>query len=68
VDLGLALITTFRRLYGESFALDKVRHLLRHDASLSALAQGRTPAEIRQLWNADLEEFSRRRAAYLLYR
>jgi uncharacterized protein YbbC (DUF1343 family)/CubicO group peptidase (beta-lactamase class C family) len=67
VDLGITLIRTFQQLYPQSFAIDSVRHLLRHDATLDAIKAGRSIAEIRANWSQDLAAFLQRRQPFLLY-
>jgi uncharacterized protein YbbC (DUF1343 family) len=68
VDLGLTLIQTLHRLYPEKFNLDKVNNLLFHPPTIDALRAGRPLAEIKTAWAAELEAFSQRREAFLLYR
>jgi len=68
VDLGLTLAQILHRLYPEQFGVDKFNHLLRHLPTLEAVRAGRSPAETRQNWTADLEQFKARREKYLLYR
>ena len=67
VDLGLLLITTFQRLYPHDFALDRVRHLLRHEPTLEAVRDGKGVSEIKPLWARGLADFEPRRREYLLY-
>jgi uncharacterized protein YbbC (DUF1343 family)/CubicO group peptidase (beta-lactamase class C family) len=67
VDLGLLLITTFQRLYPDDFALDRVRHLLRHEPTLQAVRDGKGLPEIKRLWAKGLADFETRRRDYLLY-
>ncbi len=68
VDVGLALGVTLQRLYPNQFALQKTQHLLSHPATLEAIRAGKSLAEIKSLWAADLEDFRKRRQKYLLYR
>jgi len=47
--------------------LEKVNTLLQHRATLDALQAGKSLAEIKTLWAADLEAFKQRRPKYLIY-
>lgn len=68
IEVGLAIAQTMQRLYPAEFGLDKFDRLLVHRSTIEAIRAGRSLAEIRQSWAIDLEEFKKRRAAYLLYR
>ena len=67
VELGLALMHTLLRLYGERFELDKVQPLLSHQATLDALRAGRPWREIAAGWRQEAAAFEERRQPYLLY-
>ena len=67
VDVGLLLAKTLHRLYPNQFPLDKIKHLLLHPPTLEAIRADKPLAEIRAAWQADLDEFQKRRAKYLLY-
>jgi len=67
VDLGLQLITTFQQLYAGDFDLDRVRGLLRDEATLQAVRAGKSREEIKELWAPALKAFGERRRAVLLY-
>lgn len=67
VDVGLLLAKTLHRLYPNQFPLDKIKHLLLHPPTLEAIRADKSLAEIRAAWQADLEEFQKRRSQYLLY-
>jgi uncharacterized protein YbbC (DUF1343 family) len=67
VDLGITLALTLQKLYPSEFALDKIRHLLRHDETLEAIRKGNSLQEIKALWALELNAFTERRASYLLY-
>ena len=67
VDVGLVLALTLQRLYPKEFALEKVNTLLQHRATLDAIQAGKSLAEIKTLWAADLEAFKQRRPKYLIY-
>jgi uncharacterized protein YbbC (DUF1343 family) len=67
VDLGLTLALTLQRLYPGQFAAGNLLPLLTNAAVLEAIKAGRPLAEIKRLWAADLEAFTRRRREFLLY-
>jgi uncharacterized protein YbbC (DUF1343 family)/CubicO group peptidase (beta-lactamase class C family) len=68
VDLGIVLATTLQRLYANALGLDKVNKLLVHNPTLEAIREQKSLLAIKELWSADLADFSRRREKYLLYR
>ena len=68
VDVGIAIAQAIYRLYPQEFEIDKLNRLLGHPATVDAIKAGKSRAEIRELWAADLKEFSKRRERYLLYR
>ena len=68
VDLALVLAATLHRLYPQDFDVAKMEKLLCHPPTLEAIRAGRSIAEIRQLWAADLAAFEVRREKFLLYR
>jgi uncharacterized protein YbbC (DUF1343 family)/CubicO group peptidase (beta-lactamase class C family) len=67
VDVGLALATTLHRLHPQQFEVEKIRHLLLDDPTIDAIKAHKTVNEIRALWAPALQEFSQKRARYLLY-
>lgn len=67
VDLGLTLALTLRRLYGDAFALDKMKNLLTDEPTLEAIRAGKPLAEIKAGWAPELEAFRQRRLKFLLY-
>jgi len=68
VDVGLTIAVTMQRLYGTNFAADKMQILLREPAVLAGIKSGKTAAELKASWAADLEAFKKRREPFLLYR
>lgn len=64
---GLAIAAILHRLYPEEFGLARFDKLLRHQPTLAAIRENRSPAEIKALWREDLEAFRQRRTQYLLY-
>ncbi|HXG59247.1 MAG TPA: exo-beta-N-acetylmuramidase NamZ domain-containing protein [Thermoanaerobaculia bacterium] len=67
VRTGIALAVTLRRLHPESFELDKMKHLLKHGATLEAIRAGKPFQDVISLWNEEEKAFGERRAKYLLY-
>ena len=67
VELGIALATTLRRLYGTKFDVDKMAGLLKNPAVLDAIRNARPLNEIVAMYAAEEREFAARRAKYLLY-
>jgi uncharacterized protein YbbC (DUF1343 family) len=68
VDVGLLIALTTQRLYPGEYALDKVQPLLRDEALRDAIKAGESLAALKKRWVADLEQFKKRRARYLLYK
>lgn len=68
VDVGLTIATTMQRLYGTNFVADKMQVLLREPTVLAGIKAGKSPAELKASWTADLEAFRKRREPFLLYR
>jgi uncharacterized protein YbbC (DUF1343 family)/CubicO group peptidase (beta-lactamase class C family) len=67
VDVGLLIAETLYRLYPKDFNPDKMEHLLLHPPTMEALKADKPLAEIRALWQKDLDDFQQRRAKYLIY-
>ena len=68
VDVGLTIAVTMQRLYGTNFAADKMQVLLREPSLLAGIKSGKSVAEMKAGWAADLEAFKKRREPFLLYR
>ena len=68
VDVGLTLALVLQRLYPNEFALAKFNTLLQHPPTMEAIRAGRTLESIKTDWADELEQFKKRRAAFLLYR
>lgn len=68
VDVGLLIAKTAHRLYPREFPMDKMKHLLLHDATLAALKEDKSLADIRATWRMDLVDFQQRRERYLIYK
>lgn len=67
VDIGLTIAEVLYRLYPDQFTVDKMDVLMGNKATLKAVKDGKPVAEIRKMWESDLEKFKERRAKYLLY-
>jgi uncharacterized protein YbbC (DUF1343 family) len=76
VGVGVALLSTARRLYPETEWLDVgengrhdywLDHLTGSDWVRTAIASGRTLREIERGWRGDLQNWSRLRRRYLRY-
>ena len=68
VDVGLVIALTLQRLHPREFALDKVNVLLRRPEAIDAVRNGKSLADLKQTWSAELEDFKKRREPYLLYK
>lgn len=68
VDVGLQMARTLGQLYPKQFSADKMKRLLLHAPTLEAVKANKPLAEIRAGWQADLEEFQKRREKFLIYR
>jgi uncharacterized protein YbbC (DUF1343 family)/CubicO group peptidase (beta-lactamase class C family) len=67
VTMGVTIAAAFQRLYPENFNLAKVNRLLQHTPTWEAIRDGKSLAEIRNLWIAGRNDFLKRRQKYLLY-
>lgn len=67
VEVGILMALTLYRLYPEQINLEQCLKLLGHRPTIEAIKQGRSLADIRALWAADLEAFRSRRQPFLLY-
>ncbi|MEW6302372.1 MAG: exo-beta-N-acetylmuramidase NamZ domain-containing protein [Verrucomicrobiota bacterium] len=67
VDIGIVIALTMQRLYPQDWDLAKFDRLLGHQATIEAIRAGKSLAEIRAMWAADVEKFKERRAKFLLY-
>ena len=68
VDVGLQIARTLCQLYPKEFPVDKMKHLLLHAPTLEAVKAGKPLSEIRASWKSDVDEFTRRREKYLIYK
>lgn len=67
VDVGLEIARTFYRLYPQNFQPEKLERLLMHPATLEAIKADKSLKQIHSLWQADLDQFKKIRAKYLMY-
>lgn len=68
LDLGLVLGRTLHRLYPQDFTLDKMNVLLGDANTIEMIKAGKSNAEIKAAWKAPLDDFKKRRAAFLIYK
>jgi uncharacterized protein YbbC (DUF1343 family)/CubicO group peptidase (beta-lactamase class C family) len=68
LDVGLVLARTLHRLYPKDFTLEKMNNLLGDTQTLEMIKAGKSNAEIKAAWKGPLDDFKKRRAAFLLYR
>lgn len=68
IDIGIAIAQTLYRLYPSQFDIEKFDKLLSHRATIDAIKRGRSLTEIRESWAMDLDEFKKRREAFLIYK
>ena len=68
VDIGLTLAKVLHRLYPRHFDLEKFDRLLGHRATIDGIKAGKSLREIKAEWAEDLDQFKKRREAFLLYK
>lgn len=68
LDLGIGLMRSLYDLYPNTFDLEeKGNVLLRHQPTIDAVVAGKSMDAIRDGWQPELDEFLKRREAFLLY-
>jgi uncharacterized protein YbbC (DUF1343 family)/CubicO group peptidase (beta-lactamase class C family) len=67
MDLALGLATTLRSLYHDKWNPDGLLRFLGSRTVYEAILEGKTPSEVKRLWQADLAKFMTRRGKFLLY-
>ncbi len=67
VRVGLEMACQLRQLYPDKWQRDHYNRLLADQAVFDAVNDGRSAAEIRDLYTDELNEFRRRREKFLLY-
>jgi uncharacterized protein YbbC (DUF1343 family) len=68
VDVGIETARILHRLYPVDFKVEKLFELLRHPQTIEAINAGKTLAEIKSLWKADLRAFEARCLPFKQYR
>ncbi len=64
---GLEIALQLRRSYPEQWEIDNYIKLLGSDAVLQAIRDGRSYTDILDIYSPELDNFKRRRLAYLIY-
>jgi uncharacterized protein YbbC (DUF1343 family)/CubicO group peptidase (beta-lactamase class C family) len=67
VDIGILIASTLHRMYPKDYNLDKFNKLLGHPATIQAIRDGKSVTDIRNLWQPDVQDFMKRRKAFLIY-
>lgn len=68
VELGVALYRVLFRSHPDTFNLpEKGNVLLRHQETIDAILRGESAREIRESWEEELDDFLKRREAFLIY-
>jgi uncharacterized protein YbbC (DUF1343 family)/CubicO group peptidase (beta-lactamase class C family) len=68
VRTGIEIAAAIRKLYPTEWQVDRYLRLLVNQEILDRLKRGETPETIERSWAADLADFQKRRALYLLYK
>jgi uncharacterized protein YbbC (DUF1343 family) len=68
VDVGITIALKLEQLYPKEFGLDKFNRLMVHKPTVEAIRNGKSLAQIKSLWGAELNEFKARREKYLIYK
>ena len=66
--LGLSIASALHKLYPTEWKPEGFLKMLADEASYKAVLDGKSPPEVAKVWKAELEEFGRVRAGFLLYR
>ncbi len=67
-ELGIELASALRQLYPEQWRMEKMIEILANQAVFDAITQGQDPRRIAQNWQEGLDEFSKIREKYLIYK
>ena len=67
-ELGIEIASALRKLYPDSFKLERMNELLVDQDVYKALLDGRDPRRIAQDWQEELEKFDKIREKYLIYK
>jgi len=68
LDFGLVLGRSLHRLHPKDFNLDKMNVLLGDTQTLEMIKAGKSNTEIKAGWKGSLDDFKKRRAAFLIYK
>ncbi|MGI9054871.1 MAG: exo-beta-N-acetylmuramidase NamZ domain-containing protein, partial [Pyrinomonadaceae bacterium] len=68
VETGIEIAAALRKLYPNEWQTERYNRLLVNQNIFDKIKNGVTPDEIKQAWQNDLNEFSKRRARFLLYK
>jgi uncharacterized protein YbbC (DUF1343 family)/CubicO group peptidase (beta-lactamase class C family) len=66
--VALAVACALRRLYPKNWQYERIDALLHSRATIDALKDSKSAAEIAALWQKDVDAFKARRAPYLIYK
>src|SRR5256886_13896371 len=67
VKMGVTIVWTLKKLYGDKFEIDKVNRLMKNDKALTAIKSADDPQTIPAVWVNGLEAFKKTRQKYLIY-
>ncbi|HEX8737784.1 MAG TPA: exo-beta-N-acetylmuramidase NamZ domain-containing protein [Pyrinomonadaceae bacterium] len=67
VRTGIEIAVALRRLYPNDWQVERYSRLLVNAEILERVKRGDAPEEIEKAWQAQLDEFKKRRASFLLY-
>jgi len=67
-ELGIEIASALKKLYPESFKLERMNELLVNQDVYKALLDDRDPRRIAQDWQEELEKFDKMREKYLIYK
>jgi len=67
-ELGVELASALRKLYPLQWKMEKIIEILANQAVFDAIAQGQDPRRIAQDWQERLQEFTKIREKYLIYK
>jgi uncharacterized protein YbbC (DUF1343 family)/CubicO group peptidase (beta-lactamase class C family) len=67
VRTGIEIAVALRRLYPSEWQVERYSRLLVNAEILERVKRGDAPEEIEKAWQAQLDEFKKRRASFLLY-
>ena len=68
VRTGIEIAVALRRLYPNEWQVERYSRLLVSGEILERVKRGDAPEEIERAWQAQLDEFKKRRASFLLYK